>query len=378
VKKYLMTPGPTEVPPETLLEAARPVFHHRTPQFRQVLKQVVDLLRYVLRTSGDVYVLTGSGTAAMEACIANTLRPGDKAICVRGGKFGQRWSQICEAFGVVPVNLDIEWGAAVAPGAIARALEADPEIRAVCVQLCETSTATVNDIEAIGKLTRNTDTLLIVDGVSSVGALVFEMDGWGVDLVAVGSQKALMMPPGLAIVAAGPKAVRAIEADHAPSYYLDLRAARKAAGNDSTPYTPAITLVAGLLCSLRAIEAEGIENVWARHATLGKAMRAGVRALGLELLSSAPADCVTAVRLPEGLDGEALLRKIERDYGVKFAGGQEHLKGKIIRVSTMGYSGMFDVVVALSALEMALSEAGRTLELGSAVRAAEEVFLAAR
>ena len=376
MKKYLMTPGPTEVPPETLIETARPIFHHRTPQFRQVLKEVMDLLRYVLRTSEDVYVLTGSGTAAMEACIANSLRPGEKAVCVRGGKFGQRWAQICESFGVVPVNLDLEWGTAVDPERIAGMLEAAPDIRAVCVQLCETSTATVTDVEAIGKLTRDTDTLLIVDGVSSVGALVFEMDEWGVDLVAAASQKALMMPPGLAIVAASPKAVKAIQVNQPPSYYLNLQAAKKAADGDSTPYTPAISLVAGLLRSLRAIKEEGIENVWARHALLGKAMRAGVRALGLELLSSAPADCVTAVRLPDGLDAEMLLRKIEQDYGVKFAGGQEHLKGKVIRVSTMGYSGLFDVIIALSALEMALSAAGRTLDLGCAVRAAEEVFLA--
>ena len=371
-----MTPGPTEVPPETLIETARPIFHHRTPQFRQILKEVMDLLRYVLWTSEDVYVLTGSGTAAMEACIVNSLRSGEKAVCVRGGKFGQRWAQICESFGVVPVNLDLEWGAAIDPECIAGVLEAAPDIRAVCVQLCETSTATVTDVEAIGKLTRDTDTLLIVDGVSSVGALVFEMDKWGVDLVAVGSQKALMMPPGLAIVAASPKAVKAIQVNQPPSYYLNLQTAKKAADGDSTPYTPAISLVAGLLRSLRAIKEEGIENVWARHATLGKAMRAGVRALGLELLSSAPADCVTAIKLPDGLDAEMLLRKIEQDYGVKFAGGQEHLKGKIIRVSTMGYSGLFDVIIALSALEMALSEAGRTLDLGCAVRAAEQVFLA--
>ncbi len=376
MKKYLMTPGPTEVPPETLIETARPIFHHRTPQFRQVLKEVMDLLRYVLRTSEDVYVLTGSGTAAMEACIANSLRPGEKAVCVRGGKFGQRWAQICESFGVVPVNLDLEWGTAVDPERIAGMLEAAPDIRAVCVQLCETSTATVTDVEAIGKLTCDTETLLIVDGVSSVGALVFEMDEWGVDLVAAASQKALMMPPGLAIVAASPKAVKAIQANQPPSYYLNLQAAKKAADGDSTPYTPAISLVAGLLQSLRAIKEEGIESVWARHATLGKAMRAGVRALGLELLSGAPADCVTAIRLPDELDAEMLLRAIEQGYGVKFAGGQEHLKGKIIRVSTMGYSGLFDVIIALSALEMALSEAGRTLDLGCAVRAAEEVFLA--
>ena len=370
-----MTPGPTEVPADTLLEMARPVLHHRTPEFRGIIKEVTGLLRDVLRTSGDVFVLTGSGTAAMEACIANSLKPGDKAICVRGGKFGDRWSRICQAFAVDPVNLDVEWGTAADPSAIERLLRDDPEIRAVCVQLCETSTATVTDVEAMGKLTRAADVLLIVDGVSSVGALPFEMDEWGVDLVAIGSQKALMAPPGLAIVAASAKALEAIGANRPPSFYLDLRAAKKSADGDSTPYTPAVTLVVGLLNSLRRIKAEGIENVWARHARLGRAMRGGARALGLELLSRSPADCVTAIQVPTDVDAEALRKGIEQDYGVKFAGGHGHLTGRIIRVSTMGYSGPFDVIVALSALEMGLRRAGLQVELGAGVRAAEAVFL---
>ena len=376
MKKYLMTPGPTEVLPEALLEMARPVFHHRTPEFQAVLKETTELLRYVFQTSGDVYVLTGSGTAAMEACIANGLKAGERAICVRGGKFGERWGKICAAFGVEPVNVDIEWGSAVDPGTIAALLEEDPGIRAVCVQLCETSTATVTDVAAIGKLTRGTETLLIVDVVSSIAAIEFRMDEWGVDLAAAGSQKALMMPPGLAVVTAGPKAVEAIGAKTPPSFYLDLRAAKKSADDSSTPYTPAVTLMMGLLHSLRRIKDEGIENVWARHALLGKAMRAGAAALGLGLLSSSPADCVTALVLPDDVDGAALLKTLEGKYGVKVAGGQEHLKGKIIRVSTMGYVGRFDVITALSALEMALSEAGAAVELGAGVRAAEEVFLA--
>ena len=375
MKTYLMTPGPTEVPPDTLLEMARPVFHHRTPEFADVLREVTDLLRYVLRTSGDVFVLAGSGTAAMEACVANALRRGDRAICVRGGKFGERWAKLCEPFGVEPVNLDIEWGTAVDPDAIAGLLRDDPDIRAVCVQLCETSTATVTDIAAIGQLTRDTDTLLLVDVVSSLAAIEFRMDEWGVDLAAAGSQKALMMPPGLAVVAAGPKAMNAIQANQPPAFYLDLRAAKKAADKNSTPYTPAVTLMVGLLNSLRQIKAEGIENVWARHARLGRALRAGAAALGLDLLSTSPADCVTAIRVPDGVDGAQLLKTIEHRYGVKLAGGQEHLKGRIVRISTMGHVGLFDVLIALAALEMALADAGASVELGAGVRAAEQVFL---
>jgi len=375
VKKYLMTPGPTEVPAETLLAMARPVFHHRTPEFRETLEEAMELLRYVIQTSGDVFLLCGSGTAAMEACVANALRPGDKALCVLGGKFGERWANICEALGVAVVPMDIEWGTAVAPQAVADALAREPDIKAVCVQLCETSTATVTDVEAIAGLTRYTETLLLVDGVSSVGALEFRMDAWGVDLLAVGSQKALMMPPGLAVVAAGAKAVKAIEAHGGSGFYLNLAAAKKSADQGSTPYTASVNMVVGLLASLRMIKAEGIENVWARHAVLGTALRAGAAALGLPLLSSSPADCVTAIRLPEAVDGGALLKDLEAKYGVKFAGGQNQLKGKIVRISTMGYSGPFDVIIALSALEMALCDAGQPVELGAGVRAAEEVLL---
>jgi aspartate aminotransferase-like enzyme len=373
-----MTPGPTEVPAETQLEIARPVFHHRTQRFTEVLAEVTDLLRYVLRTSGEVFVLAGSGTAAMEACVVNALNSGDKAVCVRGGKFGQRWSQICRTHGVETMNLDVEWGRAVEPAAIQDALDADPDIKAVCVQLCETSTATLTDVEAIGRISRENDALLIVDGVSSVGAVEYRMDDWGVDMTAVGSQKALMMPPGLAVVAANERAMARVHATMTPAYYLCLASASKAAKKSSTPYTPAVTLVMGLLASLRQIKDEGIENVWARHATLGQAMRAGAQALGLGLLSASPSDSVTAITLPGGVDGAALLKNIEVRHGVKFAGGQEQLAGRIVRVSTMGYCGPFDVIVALAALEMGLTEAGVSVELGAGVRAAEQVFLEAK
>jgi aspartate aminotransferase-like enzyme len=375
-KTYLMTPGPTQVAAETMLAMAHPIFHHRTPAFEAMLKEATELLRYVMQTSGDVFVLAGSGSAALEACVSSALRPGDRAICVRGGKFGERWADICTAFGVTPVNMDIEWGTAVRPEAVAELLAKDPGIRAVCVQLCETSTATLTDVEALGRITRDTETLLIVDGVSSVGAVEYRMDAWGVDLTAIGSQKALMLPPGLAVVAASPKAMQAVQTGKPTAFYLSLQAAKKAADKGTTPYTPAVTLIAGLLATLRELQAEGIENVWARHALLGKALRAGAAALGLGLFSQSPADCVTALTLPDGVDGGALLKNAERKFGVKFAGGQEQLKGKIVRVSTMGYVGLFDVVISLSALEMALADAGVPVELGAGIRAAEEVFLA--
>lgn len=376
LKKYLMTPGPTEVPPETLIEMARPVFHHRTPEFSAILKETTDLLKYVFQTSSDVFILAGSGTAAMEACIVNALKRGDKALCVRGGKFGERWTKICDAFGIVPVNLDIEWGKAVQPAQIEKALKDQPDIKAVCVQLCETSTATATDVKAIAAVTRKTDALLIVDGVSAIGAMECRMDEWGVDLIAVGSQKALMMPPGLAFVAASERAMKGISANKGQTFYLDLRAAKKNIAEMTTAYTPAVTLVLGQLASLRRMKEEGIENVWARHAKLGKAVRAGAKALGLDVYSTQPSDSVTAVTLPDGVDGGAVVKNIEKKYGIKFAGGQDQLKGKIVRISTMGYCGPFDVIMALAALEMALAEVGVKVQLGAGVKAAEEVFLA--
>lgn len=375
MKRYLMTPGPTEVPPDTLLAMARPVIHHRTPEFHAIMKETIGLLKYVFQTKGDVFVLAGSGTSAMEACIANTIRPGGRVLCVRTGKFGERWTKIVKTFNGVPVNLDVEWGRAVNPSAIAKALNEDASIRAVCCQHCDTSTGVANDIKAIGEITRNTDTLLIVDGVSAAGALEFRMDEWGVDMLASGSQKALMMAPGLAFIAASPKAMKSISADQPCSFYFDINKMKKFAEADDTPFTPAITLVYGQLNSLKMIRAEGIENVWSRHAMLGRACRAAAEAIGLKVFSQNPSDCVTAVLVPDGINGTEMIKSIEARYGIKFADGQDSLKGRVIRIGTMGYCGRFDVISFVAALEMSLVEAGVDITLGAGVQAAEQVFL---
>jgi len=375
VKERLMTPGPAEVPPETLLELAKPVFHHRTKEFRQILMAVTEDLKYIFQTKADVFIFTSSGTGAMEASVSNLLAPGEKALCVRGGKFGERWSELCERFGAQAINLDVEWGKAVDPSAIEAELKRNPDVAAVYTTLCETSTGVVTDAEAIGKIVGPTGACLVVDGISAVGAMAMKTDEWGVDMLVVGSQKALLLPPGLAFLSVSPKAWKRVEKAPRRAYYFDLIAAREALKDEDTPYTPANTLVAALRKSLARLRAEGIEAIWARHAKMAEATRAAVRALGLEVYAAAPADALTAVLLPEGIDAEKARSLMRARYGVVVAGGQEKLKGKIVRIGHLGYVDALDTLGAIAALEMVLVEMGAKVELGAGLRAAEAVML---
>ena len=375
MKERLMTPGPAEVPPETLLELAKPVFHHRTKEFRAILMAVTEELKYVFQTKADVFIFTSSGTGAMEASVSNLLAPGDKALCVRGGKFGERWGELCERFGAQAIHLDVEWGKAVEPAAVQAALERDPDIAAVYITLCETSTGVATDAEAIGRIVAETPACLVVDGISAVGAMPMKTDEWGVDLLVVGSQKALLLPPGLAFLSVSPKAWGRIEKAPRRAYYFDLIAAREALAAEDTPYTPANTLVAALQKSLALLRKEGIEAVWARHAKIAAATRAAIRAMGLQVYASAPADALTAVVLPEGIDAEAARKLLKTRYGVAVAGGQEKLKGKIIRIGHLGYVDTLDALGAIAALEMVLAEMGVKVALGAGVAAAQKVIL---
>lgn len=375
MKERLMTPGPAEVPPETLLELARPVFHHRTKEFRATLMAVITGLKEVFQTKNDVLVFTSSGTGAMEAAVSNLLAPGDKALCVRGGKFGERWGELAERFGARVINLDVEWGQAVEPTAIEAALRREPDIAAVYTTHCETSTGVATDVEAIGAIVAKTRACLVVDGISSVGAMPMRTDAWGVDMLAVGSQKALLLPPGLAFLAVSPKAWARVEKAPRRAYYFDLMAARKALADEDTPYTPANTLVAALAKSLELIRKEGIEAVWARHARAARATRAAVEALGLRVYATRPADALTAVVLPEGIDAEKARGLMRKKYGVNVAGGQEKLKGKIIRIGHLGYLDTLDTLGAIAALELVLAEMGAKVALGAGVAAAQRVMM---
>ena len=376
-KQRLFTPGPTPVPEEVLLELARPMFHHRTAEYRAMLEQVTKDLQYVLGTSQDVYTITGSGSAAMEAAVSNVVAPGETVIAVRGGKFGERWSELGKAFGAGVVDIDTEWGTAVTAAGIAEALKANPGAVAVYITQCETSTATIADVEAIGKVVAETAALLVVDGISSIGAVPYKMDEWGVDITVTGSQKALMLPPGLAFIACSEKAWRKIEATDPRAYYVDLKAYRAslAKGFDN-PYTPANLMVRAAMKALSMIRDEGLQAVWSRSRRMADALRAGAAALGLELFSSSPSDSVTALKVPDGIDGVQLPKVMVGDYGVRCAGGQAHLKGRIIRFTTMGYTDAWDILAAVGALEMSLAKLGHQVDFGAGVAAAQKVLAA--
>jgi aspartate aminotransferase-like enzyme len=375
MKQRLLTPGPTPVPEETLLELARPVPFHRTPEFRQILAEVLVDLQYVFRTRNPVIPLTCSGTGALEAAVVNCLPAGSKALCLIAGRFGERWRNLCKAFGVEAVEVRVPDGQAVQPEQLARALADHPTAAAVTSTLSETSTGVGHDIAAFGRLVTATPALLFVDAISGLAAMECRTDDWHIDVCVTGSQKALMLPPGLAFLSVSDKAWKQIDRNSAPrAFYFDLKKARAKLETSDTPFTPAHTLIRALRASLNRIRAEGIETVWARQARTAAAARAGFQALGLELFAARPADGLTVVKVPPGIDGVALLAKLEKQYGLKLAGGQDHLKGKIIRLAHMGYIDQFDVLAALAGVELVLKEMGYPVEPGRGVAAAQNVL----
>jgi serine---pyruvate transaminase len=374
-KFRLLAPGPTPVPEETLLELAKPVPYHRTPEFRQLLGEVLEDLKYVFRTQNPVIPLTASGTGGLEAAVVNALPPGSKAICLIAGRFGERWRSICKAFGVEPIAVTVPYGQAVPPEQLARALAEHPDALAVCSTLSETSTGVGHDIAAFGKLVAATPAIHLVDAISGLAAMECRTDEWQIDICVTGSQKALMLPPGLAFLSVSDKAWKLIDKNPSPrTFYFDLKKARKSLETSDTPYTPAHTLVRALRVSLKRIKSEGIENIWARQARNAAAARAGFQAMGLELFASRPADGLTVVKVPAGIDGVALLSKLEKQYGLKLAGGQDNLKGKIIRLAHMGYIDQFDLLAGLAGVELVLREMGHPVEPGSGVAAAQRVL----
>jgi aspartate aminotransferase-like enzyme len=376
LKRYLLTPGPTAVPPEVMLRMSQPLIHHRTPEFEKLFAEVQEGLRWLFQTTQDVLMLAASGTGAMEAAISNLCSTDDTVIVVNGGKFGERWLRISQAFNLKPIEIKVEWGQAVRPSAVAETLQAHPQAKAVLIQASETSTTVLHPIKEIAALTHNTETLIIVDGITAVGATATPMDQWGLDVVVTGSQKALMLPPGLAFIALGEKAWKRAESSSLPRYYFDLKRERREQQKHTTAYTPAISLINGLAEVLRLMREEGLEHIFARHALLAKATRAAVQALSLKLLApTSPSPAATGVFLPEGVNGSQFLKYMRDRMGVDIAGGQDHLKGKIVRISHIGYAGPFDVITALSAIEMALRRFGHNLDLGRGVRTAEEVLM---
>ena len=372
MKIRLYTPGPTPVPPDVLLEMAKPITHHRLPVFEKSFANVNKLLKTLFQTQKDVFTLTSSGTGGMEACVANLLRREDRALVVRGGKFGERWGELCEAYGVKFVPIDIEWGKSVDPRQIEDALKANKGIRAVFTTHSETSTGALNDIRAIGEVVRRYDCLHVVDAITGIGVHDLKIDAWGIDAAVTGSQKGLMIPPGLAFVSLSDRAWEAVGKSDLPKYYFSFEKARKALSKGQNPFTPALTLIMGLEIALKLIEAEGLDNLFKRHARLAEATRIGVRALGLRLLADHPSNVLTAVRVPEGVDGQALVRYLRNDLGILFAGGQDRLKGKIVRISHIGYIDDFDILVAIAGLERGLKQVGHDVKFGTGLAAAQD------
>lgn len=373
-KNYIMAPGPTPVPEDVLLEIAKPIIHHRTPQYQDIFKKANEGLKYLFKTENDIFTFASSGTGAMEAAVVNILSSGDKAIVARGGKFGERFSEICTAYGIEVIPIDVEWGRPVGPDIIKEKLAENKGAKAVFATFCETSTGTKNDIESIGKVVSASDAVLIVDAISGLGADDLRTDDWKLDIVCAGSQKGMMLPPGLAFISISKKAMDMVQKSKLPKYYFDFKSYKKSLDKNDVPWTPAVGLVRGLCKSMDMIKTEGIENVLARHARLANATRAAAKALGLELFSVSPANSVTAIKVPQGVDGQNLVKTARNKYGVTIAGGQAHLKGKIFRIAHLGYMIEFDTLTGIAALEIVLKELGYKFNIGSGMSAALKVF----
>lgn len=375
IKRYLLAPGPTPVPNEVIRAMDETMIHHRTPQFSKAFAEAREGLKGLFGTKNDVLILASSGTAAMEAAVSNLFSPGEKVLVINGGKFGERWLQISQAYGLEVIQLKVEWGKAVKPEVVEKHLKVYPDIQGVLIQASETSTTTLHPVREIAQITRN-GPLFVVDGVTAVGVLPVPMDDWGIDVLVTGSQKALMLPPGLGFIALSDRAWARSEKAKLPRFYLDLRLERKNQQKMTTAFTPAVSLIFGLRASLQMMQEEGLERVYARHERLARATRAAAEALGLNLLApDNPSPAATGILLPGGMDGEKLLEYLRDRMGITFAEGQDQLKGKIIRIAHVGYIGAFDVLVAIGALEMALKKFGHPVELGRGVAAAQQVLM---
>jgi aspartate aminotransferase-like enzyme len=367
-KRYLLAPGPTQIPPEVLLKMAEPIIHHRNPMFEAVVEEVRENLKYVFGTKNEVLIFASSGTGAMEGAITNMLSPGDKAIVVRSGKFGERWTNICKAYSVEAINIDIPWGEILDPKEVEKTLKANSDAKAVYMQATETSTGARFPVKEVAAIVKNyPNTLMVVDGITGVGVFALPMDEWGIDILVGGSQKALMLPPGLAFAGVSDKAWEFNKTSKIPKFYFNWAKELDNLKKNQTAWTPAISLIIGLREALKMIKEEGLENVFKRIDGLAKATREGAQALGLTIFAKNPSPAVTAICAPEGIDGQAIYKTLWKKYGVTGAGGQDQLKGKVFRLATLGYAEKYDVITAIAALEFTLRDLGYKFEMGKGV-----------
>jgi aspartate aminotransferase-like enzyme len=367
-KRYLLAPGPTAIPPEVLLKMAEPILHHRNPLFEEVVAEVRENLKYLFSTKNEVLIFASSGTGAMEGAITNMLSAGDKAICVQSGKFGERWSNICKAYGVEAINIDLPWGDDLDPALVEKTLKANPGVKAVYMQATETSTGAMFPVKEVAAIVKNyPETLMVVDGITGVGVFELPQDAWSIDVLVAGSQKALMLPPGLAFAGVSDKAWEFNKKSKLPRFYFNWTKELNNLQKNQTNFTPAISLIVGLRESLRMIKEEGLENAYKRISTLAYATREGAKALGLKVFAKTPSPAVTAITAPEGIDGQAIYKTLWKKYGVTGAGGQDQLKGKIFRIATLGYADKYDVITAMAALEFTLRDLGYKFDMGKGV-----------
>lgn len=375
-KKYLLAPGPTPVPPEALLAMAMPIIHHRAPDFIPVLDSAKKGLQWLYQTKNDVLILCSTGTGGMVGSVTNFLSPGDEVLVINGGKFGERWTKICQAYGMKIEELIVEWGHAVKAEQVEAALRKNPKIKAVFVQANETSTGVYHDMKSVAAVVKKTDALFVVDAISALVAHDIRTDEWGIDVMIGGSQKGVMLPPGLAFVSVSDKAWKMADTAKTPKFYFNFKKERENLAKNQTNFTSAVTLIIGLNESIKMLQAEGLENVFARHERLARATRAGVAALNLKLFpKESPSNALTAIESPAGVDGQAIYKHLREKYGITGAGGQDKLKGKVFRIAHLGYADTFDVITALAGIEMVLKGLGHPVKLGTGVGAAQEILL---
>lgn len=376
MKSKLFTPGPTKIPGAVLSAVGKQVLHHRSPEFTEKVRHVQDELGRLLATHNDVLLFTCSGTGMMEAAVSNILSRGDKAICLSNGVFGERWVDICGAYGVDAVDYAVPWGKSHEPAQLKELLDQHPDAKAVFVIHSETSTGALNDIKALREVMKDHDAIMVVDATSSVGVHEIRMDEWGVDVVVAGTQKALMTPPGLAFVAINGRGWARVAESDLPKYYFDFTTTwKRLQKKGQTPFTTAVSLVYGLEVALAMMESEGWETIYRRHARMGKATRAAVKALGFGVLPEHPVDGVTVTVCPDGVDGNKLVRVLDDKFGVRVAGGQADLSGKVFRIGHMGGIRERDLSMVISGLERAMLSLGMQIEPGTGLRAMQEVLL---
>ncbi len=375
MRSRLFTPGPTRIPDAVRAATAQPLPYHRGPEFKKIFLETLDQLKYFFQTQHQVLVLTCSGTGGMEACVTNLLGHGDRVLAIEGGKFGERWAEISRAFGLEVISMKLEWGKSPEPEELKKLLQQSVNVRAVFCTHSETSTGARADIQALSEIVHaHSEALFIVDGITSVGVLPFYFDQWQIDACVSGSQKGAMSPPGLALVALNPRAWQRHALANLPRYYFDFTAARTAAQEGNTSWTPAITAILGLAESLCRIRHKGLEHYWQHYAHLASATRAGMQALHLEILPQHPSAALTAVKAPAGIDGREIVKTLRERFGATVAGGQGHLKGKIFRVTHMGAYDYLDMIAIMSAVELTLSALGWKIELGAGLTAMQQAY----